>query len=137
MTCALNQGSDSANPGKRSAATASQVVAPSPTTAATRVDEIDLDIEASWKTVSGVTGSDLPTSRTPNASLIDDLIVVDNGDRRAGHAGARHRVLNQTVELGQGCRDLVGGDRRFISRSWRCLASVGSGSGDGNHSGGR
>ena len=44
---------------------ASQVVVPSPTTAATNVEESDFESEAIWKTVSGVIGSGLPSSRTP------------------------------------------------------------------------
>ena len=44
----------------------SQVVAPSPTTAATRVEEIGLESDAIWKTVSGVIAPGFPISRTPS-----------------------------------------------------------------------
>ena len=65
VTCSLTHGSESAKPGSRLPIVASQVVVPSPTTAATSVEESAFDNEAIWKTVSGVIGSGLPSSRTP------------------------------------------------------------------------
>ena len=65
LTIWVTAGSDSANHGSFDTIGVSQPIAFSPTWWATTVDEIDLDTDASWKTVSGSTFSPVLTSLTP------------------------------------------------------------------------
>ena len=65
VTWSLTHGSERAKSGSMLPIVASQVVVPSPTKAATNVEESDFESEAIWKTVSGVIGSGWPSLRTP------------------------------------------------------------------------
>ncbi len=65
MTWPLTQGSARAKPGSWAETGSSHFTVFWPTAAATIVEAIGLETEASWKTVSGVTVSGRPSSRTP------------------------------------------------------------------------
>ncbi len=79
----------------------SHVTTSSPTSAATTVEAIGFDIDASWNTVSASTGSGLPRLPHAEAFDVDDLIAGDDRDRQAGHAGLPQRVAHQIVQLRQ------------------------------------
>ena len=65
LTILVTAGSDSANHGSFDTIGVSQPIASVPTCCATTVDEIDLDNDAIWNTVSGSTFSPVLMSLTP------------------------------------------------------------------------
>ncbi len=126
VTWSLTHGSESAKPGSMPPIVASQVVMPSPTTAATSVEESDFESEAIWKTVSGVIGSGLPKLAHAEAPFVDHLVGVDHCHRRARDASLCHAVLDQAVEAIQCGLDLGGRDLRVTGRGGRCLVRCSS-----------
>src|SRR5512145_518515 len=66
VTWLVTQGSERAKPGFKDAARSSQPSSPLPTMDAIDAEAKDFEMDASWKRVSGVTGSPEVIFRTPN-----------------------------------------------------------------------
>ena len=114
---------------------ASQVVVPSPTTAATSVEESDFESEAIWKTVSGVIGSGFAQLAHAEAPFVDHLVVEDHRHGCPRETGLGHAILDQAIEAIQGRLDLGEGDCRLAGNR-RCLCSGRTRTGQRGHGGG-